>query len=165
MKDKADFRASNSRHPIKLVTSIVMGIKRWFQVRRADRERIESIADNMEPRIKTVHGYRKRLRRPLNVCQEHCKKIVAGIPGPIYLKHSRDYDDPLINAAFTGSEKIESLVKGLGVNPEHLHTLKAHRQHTEKNIEILKKEIEYKGLSVVIFKRECIEALKKQRKG
>lgn len=90
--------------------SFLEGINRWFERRRAYRKRIESIAETIEPKIKRVRGYQKRLRRPLQVCQEHCIKIVAGIPGPIYLKRSDYYADPLINAAFAGSEKIEDLL-------------------------------------------------------
>ena len=91
--------------------SIMVSIKKWFQGRpEADRELIDSIVETVEPKIKDVRGYQKRLLRPLQVCQEHCKKIVSGIPGPIYLKHADYYADPLINAAFAGSEKIEDLL-------------------------------------------------------
>ena len=90
--------------------SILVSIKKWFQNRHPDREFIEAIVETVEPKIKGVHGYQKRLLGPLQVCQNHCKKVVAGIPGPIYLKHSDYYADPLIKAAFAGSEKIENLL-------------------------------------------------------
>ena len=62
------------------------------------------------------------------------------------------------------SENLKSLVLGLGVKPEHYAELEAMPQHHEENSARLKKEIEYRGLSVVVFKRECLEAFRKRRK-
>ncbi|MDR0475909.1 MAG: indolepyruvate ferredoxin oxidoreductase [Treponema sp.] len=62
------------------------------------------------------------------------------------------------------SEKLAGLILGLGVNPDHLLELETKPQFIEENAARLKKEMEYRGLSVVIFKRECFEALRKRRK-
>ncbi|MDR0315642.1 MAG: indolepyruvate ferredoxin oxidoreductase [Treponema sp.] len=62
------------------------------------------------------------------------------------------------------SEKLRNLILGCGVNPTHLLELEAKKQFAEENIARLKAEIEYKGLSVVIFKRECLEAFRKKKK-
>ena len=63
------------------------------------------------------------------------------------------------------SDKLETIVAGVGINPEHFHVLTAHKRELDKNTEILKRELEYKGTSVFIMKRECIEVLKKKKKG
>jgi indolepyruvate ferredoxin oxidoreductase alpha subunit len=63
-----------------------------------------------------------------------------------------------------GSEKLRPLILGLGLNPDHLLELEAKKQLLEENVEKLKKELAHRGLSVVIFKRECLEALRKRRK-
>ncbi|AEF83742.1 indolepyruvate oxidoreductase subunit IorA (IOR)(Indolepyruvate ferredoxin oxidoreductase subunit alpha) [Treponema primitia ZAS-2] len=63
-----------------------------------------------------------------------------------------------------GSDKFTPLILGLGIKSEHLVELEAKRQLLEENAVKLKKEIEYPGLSVVIFKRECLEAFRKRRK-
>jgi indolepyruvate ferredoxin oxidoreductase alpha subunit len=63
------------------------------------------------------------------------------------------------------SERLPALILGLGLRPEHLLELEAKKQLIEENTEKLKKEIEHRGLSVVIFKRECLEAFRKRRKG
>jgi hypothetical protein len=112
MEENRDIpEAANSGTEAIPSESIMASIKKWFHGRpEADRELIDSIVETVEPKIKGVRGYQKRLLRPLQLCQEHCRKIVAGIPGPIYLKHSDYYADPLINAAFAGSEKIEDLL-------------------------------------------------------
>jgi indolepyruvate ferredoxin oxidoreductase alpha subunit len=62
------------------------------------------------------------------------------------------------------SEKIKDLILGLGVNPEHLLELEAKGQFQEENVAKLKKEFEYRGLSVVLFRRECLEAFRKRNK-
>jgi indolepyruvate ferredoxin oxidoreductase, alpha subunit len=60
----------------------------------------------------------------------------------------------------TGGRLLQ-VVKGLGVNPEHVHVLEAHRKHHEANLEIIKREVAYEGLSVIIPTRECVVTAKK----
>jgi indolepyruvate ferredoxin oxidoreductase alpha subunit len=62
------------------------------------------------------------------------------------------------------SENLRALLLGCGVKREHLLELEAKKQFVEENAARLKKEIEYRGLSVVVFKRECLEAARKSRK-
>ena len=61
------------------------------------------------------------------------------------------------------SENLANLILGLGVKSEHLLELEAKPHLFEENTARLKKEMEYRGLSVVIFRRVCIEAFRKQR--
>jgi indolepyruvate ferredoxin oxidoreductase alpha subunit len=61
------------------------------------------------------------------------------------------------------SSNLEKLILGLGIDPEHFHVLDAHPKNTEKNTEILKREIDHRGLSVVIAVRECIETVKRRK--
>ena len=62
------------------------------------------------------------------------------------------------------SSSLKPLVLGLGVDPEHCHVLKAHRLSTKANVEVIKKELDHHGLSVIITVRECIETLKAKKK-
>jgi len=55
------------------------------------------------------------------------------------------------------SSRLEQVVKGVGVDPEHVHVVDAHRRHTQANAEIIRRELAYQGLSVIIAVRECIE--------
>lgn len=59
--------------------------------------------------------------------------------------------------------RLEKLVLGLGVNPEHVKVIDAHRKFDTQNAELLRKEIEHRGLSVVIAVRECVETAKRHR--
>jgi len=62
------------------------------------------------------------------------------------------------------SDKLTGLILGLGVKKEHLLEVEAKPGSVEENAALLKKEMEYRGLSVIIFRRECLEAFKKKRK-
>lgn len=62
------------------------------------------------------------------------------------------------------ANRFEAVVKGVGVDPEHVKTIRAHRTEHENNVAIIRKELSHDGPSVIILVRECIEALKKARK-
>lgn len=61
----------------------------------------------------------------------------------------------------TSSEGIERLLKGIGIPDEHLIFLELHPKKINEIKEILIKEINYKGLSVIVGKRTCLEIAKK----
>ena len=62
------------------------------------------------------------------------------------------------------SSRLENVVRGIGVEDAHLVTIPAHRKFHEENKEKLKKELAYKGVSVIIAVRECLETARKGRK-
>jgi indolepyruvate ferredoxin oxidoreductase alpha subunit len=63
------------------------------------------------------------------------------------------------------SAALVPLIKGLGVDPEHIVTIRAHKKDESENTDILRRELAYPGLSVIIAARECLEAVKSRRKG
>ena len=62
------------------------------------------------------------------------------------------------------SSKLKPLIEGIGVDPEHICVLDAHRRSHDENVSIMKRELAYEGLSVIISVRECIESAKKRRR-
>ena len=62
------------------------------------------------------------------------------------------------------SSRLETVVTGVGVPKEHLRVITAHRKYTEENIRVIREEIDYRGLSVVIAVRECVETAKRHKK-
>jgi len=62
------------------------------------------------------------------------------------------------------SSRLEKVVLGIGVEPEHLRIITAHRKFTDENSRIIREEVEYNGLSVVIAVRECVETAKRHKK-
>jgi indolepyruvate ferredoxin oxidoreductase alpha subunit len=61
------------------------------------------------------------------------------------------------------SNRLKEIVLGIGVEPEHFHVVPAHRKNHAENTGILKKELEYNGVSVIIAVRECIEHMRKKK--
>jgi indolepyruvate ferredoxin oxidoreductase alpha subunit len=62
------------------------------------------------------------------------------------------------------SAKLKNLILGTGLDPGHYLELEAKKKLIGENAEKLQKEARYRGLSVVVFKRECLEAFRRQRK-
>ena len=60
--------------------------------------------------------------------------------------------------------KIEQICAGLGVEREHLINIVPLRKNNEENIYIMKNEFEYRGVSVIIASRECIQTVLKSKK-
>ncbi len=61
------------------------------------------------------------------------------------------------------SSKIRQIVLGTGADPKHCHVLDTRPKNVKKNGQVIRKEIEYHGLSVIIAVRKCIEIVKKSR--
>lgn len=55
--------------------------------------------------------------------------------------------------------KIEDICLALGVSKEHIRVLNPLQKHHEENLTIMKEEIAYQGVSVIIPRRECIQTL------
>ena len=56
------------------------------------------------------------------------------------------------------SSQLQKLIEGIGVEPEHIHVLNTSTPKRAENADILQKEVEYRGVSVIIMVRECLEA-------
>ena len=56
-----------------------------------------------------------------------------------------------------GTYRFEQICLGLGVEPEHLHVVVPLPKNMDEIKQILRDEINYKGVSVIIPRRECIQ--------
>ena len=63
-----------------------------------------------------------------------------------------------------GYEKLEDICFGVGVEKEHLRIVIPLPKNIEEIKNIIREEIEYNGVSVIIPRRECIQTLKKHTK-
>ncbi len=63
-----------------------------------------------------------------------------------------------------GTGKIEAICIGIGVDPAHVRTMIPLKKNYEEMKNIIREEIEYKGLSVLIPCRECIQTLTRKKK-
>lgn len=63
-----------------------------------------------------------------------------------------------------GTGKLEEICLGLGVNPEHLHTIDSLPKNHADMVALFRREIDHHGLSVVISRRECIQTARRSKK-
>ena len=63
-----------------------------------------------------------------------------------------------------GTNKFEAICLGLGVEPEHLHVVVPLPKNMPEITRIIREEINYKGVSVIIPQRECIQTFKRHAK-
>jgi len=61
------------------------------------------------------------------------------------------------------SSSLESVIRGCGVDPEHLHVVEARPQNEAERVALIQREIEYHGLSVIVMYRECLEKARKRK--
>ena len=60
--------------------------------------------------------------------------------------------------------KVEDLVKGVGVDEEHIRVIKPLRRLHEENTKVFEEELKYNGVSVIIARRECIQTQARRMK-
>lgn len=63
-----------------------------------------------------------------------------------------------------GTGKIEDICKGLGADPEHVRTIDSLPKNIEEMKKMFREEIEHRGLSVVVSRRECIQTARRHAK-
>lgn len=70
--------------------------------------------------------------------------------------------------AMTGGQRsnarsrLESICLGLGVEEDHLHVINPIQKNHDENMAVIKNELEYEGVSVIIPRRECLQTLAKR---
>jgi indolepyruvate ferredoxin oxidoreductase alpha subunit len=60
--------------------------------------------------------------------------------------------------------RIKEICEGVGVNPKHLRVVVPLKKNHDNMLSILKEELEYKGVSVIIAQRECIQTVTRKKK-
>lgn len=63
-----------------------------------------------------------------------------------------------------GTNKFEAICLGLGVEPEHVRVVVPLAKNMEEITRIIREEIEYNGVSVIIPRRECIQTLNRKHR-
>ncbi len=64
----------------------------------------------------------------------------------------------------SASGRIEAICAGIGVHPDHIRIMNPLKRYHEENLKIVKEELAYRGVSVIIPRRDCIVAGKRMRK-
>lgn len=63
-----------------------------------------------------------------------------------------------------GTGRLESICAGIGVDPAHIRVMIPLKKNYEEMKAVIREEIEYKGVSVLIPRRECIQTLTRKKK-
>ena len=63
-----------------------------------------------------------------------------------------------------GTGRLESICAGIGVDPAHIRVMIPLKKNYEEMKQIIREEIEYQGVSVLIPRRECIQTLTRKKK-
>lgn len=60
--------------------------------------------------------------------------------------------------------RLVEICKGLGVDPAHIRTMVPLKKNHEENVAILREELAYEGISVLIPQRECIQTYARRQR-
>ena len=60
--------------------------------------------------------------------------------------------------------RLVEICKGLGVHPDHIRLMVPLKKNHEENMRIIKEELAYNGVSVIIPQRECIQTAARRKK-
>ena len=60
--------------------------------------------------------------------------------------------------------RIEQICTGLGVDPKHIRIMDPLKKNHEENVRIMKEELAYNGISVLIPRRECIQTYARRKR-
>ena len=63
-----------------------------------------------------------------------------------------------------GTGRIETICESLGVEKEHIRTIIPLPKNYEEMKRVIREEIEYHGVSVIVSRRECLQTLKRHAK-
>jgi len=63
-----------------------------------------------------------------------------------------------------GTGRLEAICAGLGVEPEHIRIIVPLKKNYEEMKQMIREEIDYKGVSVIIPRRDCIQTLARKKR-
>jgi indolepyruvate ferredoxin oxidoreductase alpha subunit len=66
--------------------------------------------------------------------------------------------------ASAGTGKLVEICEGIGVEKEHIRIIEPLAKNFDQNVKVLKEEIDYYGVSVIIANRECIQTQLRRKK-
>lgn len=63
----------------------------------------------------------------------------------------------------SGTGRIEAICEGIGVDPAHIRVMVPLKKNYDEMVRIIQEEVDYKGVSVIIPRRECIQTIRKKK--
>lgn len=59
--------------------------------------------------------------------------------------------------------RLEDICAGVGVEKEHIHVFRPTKKNHDEMVEVMKKELAYEGVSVIIPRRQCVQTMKNKK--
>jgi indolepyruvate ferredoxin oxidoreductase alpha subunit len=66
--------------------------------------------------------------------------------------------------SFASGERLLRMIEGAGVDREHIKVIEPLPKNLEANTRTIRNELDYKGLSVIVAARECIQEARKRKR-
>jgi len=63
----------------------------------------------------------------------------------------------------SGTGRIEAICEGIGVDKAHIQVIIPLKKNHDEMVHLIREAINYRGVSVIIPRRECIQTLRKKR--
>jgi hypothetical protein len=86
----------------------------WFGSRpppdAALRQAIDRAVEAVDPRLKAVSDYQRRLALAVAQALRHCAEVAAAIPGPVEIGPGAFATDPLVHALFAAPGDIADML-------------------------------------------------------
>jgi hypothetical protein len=74
------------------------------------RVAIEHVVDTINPKLRAISSYRKKLRQAVERALAYNAELVAGVPGPVEVNRKTWGSDPLVRTFFTGLEDMRQVL-------------------------------------------------------
>lgn len=101
-----------------------MGFFNWFKTApaldAALRQRIDHTATAIDPLIRQVGGYERKLAPAVQHALAYCEGIAVRIPGPFAVNRAAFVSDPLVHALFGSADAIDHMLATSQCVREHL---------------------------------------------
>ena len=82
--------------------------------KRALRETIEHVVDEINPRIRAVSRYREKLAKPVERALAHAREIVDSLPAPVAVNRDSWRTDPRVRSFFSGVDALKRVYSSSG---------------------------------------------------
>jgi indolepyruvate ferredoxin oxidoreductase alpha subunit len=66
--------------------------------------------------------------------------------------------------SYASGERLLKMIEGVGVPSEHIRVIEPLPKNLGANAAVMKEEFEYRGLSVIVAARECIQEVRKRKR-
>jgi hypothetical protein len=82
------------------------------QQRAARQAHVENVIDGIEPRMRLVRGYQKKLQPAVSAARAYIDGLVEQIPGPLDVAPKAFVSDPHVNAFFATPQEVRAVFGG-----------------------------------------------------